>query len=134
MFNKKKKHFKQMKEDMQLLIWEQEFTRYKALEQREEKRQEFDAQKSAIQLYKDKYKKEKKAGNLSKDELARIDDQKVVAEKKVVDLGEELHKLDGDIYGLKPSEVLPMGKNGIEQKITALHELCETLEVYISKL
>ena len=116
------------------MIWDNEFKRYKMKENREEMRQDYDNKKAHVQMLIDKYKLEKKKGKLNKDELARIDDDKVRAEADIETLKDYMSASDRGIYGCEPGKDFPEGFNGQEQLIEGLHEIIEMLTDYMKQL
>lgn len=139
-FTKEYKYFKKKKKSVQVMIWDNEFKRYKTLEVREEIRADYDAKKSQIKMLEDRITKEnkrtkkKEKGCLTVDEIARIEDDKTRANADLDRLKAHMKEIDQGIYGCKPCEEHPDGFNGVEQLIESLHEIIGMLNDYVKNV
>lgn len=129
----KKKFFKEKIKSVKCKLWDQEFALYKQKENREEMRMDYDNKKAHILLLEDKYKKAKKEGKLNKDDLARIDDDKVRGEAALKDIEGYMKEADIGMYGCKPCPEHPEGFNGQQQLIEGLRSLLEMYNEYLKK-
>jgi hypothetical protein len=131
--SKEYKYFKRKLQGVYYAILDHEFKRFKTLEIREEIRQEYDNIKARIALLQNKKEEEAKKG-LPKNELARIDDEIVLAEAERDRFEKQIKGLDREVYGAKPSADEPNGFDGIEQTLESFHELEQMLKDYIKRL
>ena len=123
-----KRYMKQKLEGVKQMLWDLEFKKFKSLQIREEVRMTYDSLKAKLlglegTIKIQKELKEGAEGKLSKDEAAKLDDQKVLMERDIKRYEEQMTQIDTDVFGLKPSAENPNGANGIEQQIDSLQEL-----------
>lgn len=95
--NPKKKYFNQMLADADKVIYDLEFKKYCAMNEREVVRRQYDN----VQMM-----------------LANgTEEQKKEATKTLTDLQKELEAIDGSILGSAPTEKLPNGAQGIDNSL-----------------
>ena len=141
MFNKKKKYFKEKLSGVVKMIWDFEFKRQKTRMIREEVRQEYDRQKSAFAVLTAKIARERseqeaigKENVMKPEDVARLDDQRVLMERDISRFEQQMKALDLEIDGSKPTGEYPDGVQGINHQLDALHELEGMLKEYIKTL
>ncbi len=162
--NKEKKYFKQKLEGVQKMLWDMEFKIQKTRMIREEIRQEYDNLKSKLNVLEAQLKsqsetpilkkevapenpisenkvvltaeqeKEETVRLKAKEELARLEDNKVILDKEIEKKIEQMKALDIEINGSKQTNEYPEGVQGITQYIDNLQELKLMLKEYIKKL
>lgn len=110
MFNKKKQHFTKSLADLNTVIWESEFMRYKTLYTREQLRQEHDLAVEAIARI-------SASPDLDKNEETKKD--KELSELRLKSITEQMTSID--------NEQIP----GIDAKIQGLQELKPLIEKFI---
>ena len=125
-----------MREGVQKMIWDYEFKREKSLMIREEVRQQYDNFSQKLHLIETRLKaeKEKEKSEISKDELARIEDQKVILEKEIEKCKGQMSKIDIDVNGLPPCAQEPEGLVGHNETIESLRELLGMVKTYIRRI
>ncbi len=133
MFNKKKKFFQEKLDGVHKMIWDFEFKRFKSLEIREEVRMQYDNLKSKIQMLDDRIKVEKEADKLTKDEMARLEDEKVILERDRDRYQAQMVQIDSDVHGVKASAGIE-AMSGIDDQLESLQELKGMLKAYIKTL
>lgn len=131
--SKEYKYFKRKLQGVAYAILDHEFKRYKTLEIREEIRQVYDNAKARIALLQNKKEEEAKKG-LPKEDLAKIDDEILLAETERDRLEKQIKGLDKEVYGAKPTAEEPNGYDGIEQTLESFHELEQMLRDYMKNL
>ena len=134
MFNEQKKYFKQKLNGVKKMIWDLEFKRHKTREIREEVRVEYDTTKSRLSSIELQIKEQTEKPTLDKGEIARLDDTKVLMEKKIKDFEVQMSDLDTEIIGTKSNDRYPEGLVGINDQLEALRELITMLNKYIKTL
>lgn len=137
MFNKQKGYFKKKLKGIQSMIWDLEFKRFKTLYVREQIRQEYDQCRSRMEILLTNIKMGEEPGGLKeKDpgEFARLDDDKVRLEKDIERKLAQMKSLDIEVQGSKATAELPEGHQGINETITALHELIQVTKDYLKQL
>jgi septal ring factor EnvC (AmiA/AmiB activator) len=112
MFNNKKKYFKAMLSDIEKAIWEVEFRKFTAMNEREAIRRQYDQAQDALTRM--KAQPTPKEG-LTEKQKSEID----LAERYVAQLTRELKAIDDTIVGGQPSEELPNGAEGLDSKLKA---------------
>lgn len=119
MFNKKKQFFNKMLADIQKLIWNQEFKRFKALAVREQLRREYDQATDALNRI-----------NAQPDnEQAKKD--KPMVEQKVNQLKGQIDDMDMRLNGVVPNENNPEGLIGITQELESSIEMREYIKAFV---
>jgi hypothetical protein len=111
MFNQKKKYFKGMLNDADKVIWDLEFKKFTALNERETGRRQYDQLSDALARITAQLENNK-------------DDEKLLAEKAEVeknikDTQSYIDSIDATISGGAPSETMPNGAEGIDSKLSA---------------
>lgn len=134
MFNKQKKYFKDKYDSIQKMIWDFEFKREKSKMIREEIRVEYDNNKSRLELLEAQIKSQAEKPTMSKDDIARLDDDKVKIEKDIERYKNQMKDIDLEIDGSQPTEELPNGQIGINHQLDSLRELLIMVKEYIKKL
>ncbi len=134
MFNKQKKYFERKLDGVQKMIWDLEFKRFKTLEIREEVRQEYDSVRSKLSVLETQIKAQKETPTMEKGEIARLDDTKVLFDKDIEKLKEQMKGLDIEVDGSKKTNEFPEGYQGITQQLEALRELQVMLKDYIKNI
>jgi hypothetical protein len=118
MFNKKKQYFKKMQDDIQRVIWNQEFKRFKALAVREQLRREYDQAADAFTRI-----------NAQPDnEQAQKD--KPVVEQKITQLKGQIDDMEVRLNGVLPTETSE-GLIGITQELESSIELREYIKAFV---
>lgn len=116
MFNAKKKYFKGMLADADRVIYDLEFKKFTALNEREVIRKEYDR---------------------AQDALARATAQKSEDVEAITAHIEKLKKdmdaVEATIIGGQPSELLPNGAEGIDNKLKAWVERREYIKAFIRR-
>lgn len=128
----KKEHFKSKLEGTQKMVWDLEFKKFKTAEIREDVRKEYDYMQSRIDTINKSIQDFPK--NKDKAERARLEDDKVRAERDLGRLKGQIEHLDLDIKGSKPTNQYPDGVSGIEDQINSISELTKMLKNWIKKL
>lgn len=123
MFNKKKKYFQTMLAEMQKVIWDLEFKKFKTMQVRENNRRQYDRASDALQ----RVTVESNAKPENKELLA----QKENIERSVTNIKAEIDTMDQMISGAEPSEINPEGVEGITQKLDSFVELKGYLQRFI---
>lgn len=113
MFNPKKKYFNAMLNDASKIIWDLEFKKFTAMNERELVRRQLD-QASQFQ---------------PKDE-----DEKKALEKRISDIKKELDAIDGTVLGSAPTELLPNGAKGIDNSLTEWVNRREYIKSFIATI
>ena len=128
----KKMHFQQKLEGTKKMLYDLEFKRFKTQELREGIRVEYDSMKQRVAGYAEQIKNWPKDGK--EDELKRLEDQKVLAERDVKNLEGQIAGLDLEVNGSKPTNQYPEGVTGVNQQIDSMRELNEMLRDWIKSL
>lgn len=134
MFNWKKKYFNKKIRGVECMIEDLIFKRFKTLEIREEIRQEYDNAKSRLAALDEQIKQEKEKPTLEEGEAKRLDDKKVLLEKDIERLENQMKGLDLEVVGTRPSNEYPEGVTGINETLDSLRELLGMLRTYIKTL
>lgn len=132
--NPKYKYFIKKNRGVQFMIYDQEFKRFKALEIREEVRQDYDRMKARLETLDGMIAKESEAGGLKEtnvDEFKRLEDNKVLLEKDIQERVNSMNDIDAEINGTKPSMENPNGSHGINQLLDSLRELQGLIKNYV---
>lgn len=127
-----KSHFKGKLQGTQKMLWDYQFKKFKTLEIRESIRQEYDFMKSRLATLDGQISQFPEDGN--KDEKARLDDQRALAQRDADRLEKQLQALDLEVYGSKPTNQYPEGVIGIEDNIKSIIELIEMIKNHLKKL
>lgn len=130
MFNSKQRYFDKKLKAIKFMVMDLEFKRYKVADQREQSRQQYDDLRGRMANLDDQIKKETETPTLDKDERARLDDQKVVFERDIQRLKENMDGFDLEIHGTGASSQYPDGVQGINQQIGVLRDLAELIVEY----
>lgn len=134
MFNKQKTYFEKKLVGVQNMIWDLEFKRFKTLEIREEVRQNYDANRSKLEVLQTHIAAEKDKPTMSQDEIKRLEDQEVLL-KRDIDRGvAQMAGLDADVQGAPGTSENPEGVQGINEQLEALRELQGMVREYIKGL
>lgn len=128
MFNTQKKYFKKKIDGVQRMLWDLGFKRYKSEEIREEIRQAYNVLKTKLDNLEEKIK------NAKSENLAGLQDKKIIMERDLKRYEDQMKGIDLDIFGSKPTSEYPEGIQGIDQQIDALIELREMIKEYIKIL
>lgn len=134
MFNQKKKFFKKKLRGLQIMIWEREFQRFEKRKMREDIRVEYDNLKTKLDVLNTQIKSEKDKPTMSKDEAARLDDQKLLTEKDLKRYEELMRGLDVECEGTKPTEEYPEGAQGLTGELDSLRAAQLLVKQYIKNL
>ena len=127
MFNRKKKYFEAMVTDAEKVIWDLEFKKYTALGERETTRRQYDQGVDAL----NRLGAQLNNPNLSKDDKANLEVQKESVIKTVNDLKKHLDAIDGTVVGSAPTELLPDGAEGIDNKLKSWVQRREYIKGFI---
>jgi len=131
---KQKRYFKRKLQAVQCAIYDLEFKRFKTLEIREGIRKEYDQLRSRLEILSTQIKAESEPGKMKdtdKDNFGRLEDQKVLLEKDVEKMKNQMAGLDIEVHGSKPVPDLPEGHNGQTQQLDGLRELVSMIREYI---
>ena len=131
LFNWKRRYFKRKLHGVECMIEDLLFKRFKTREIREEIRQEYDNLRSKLDVLDAKIKSQKDKPTMEKEEIARLDDQKVLIERDIERYLSQMKSLDLEIMGSKPTAEYQDGVQGINQQLDSLQELVEMLRSYI---
>lgn len=134
MFNQKKKYFKKKLEGVVKMIWDLEFKKFKTLEIREDVRMEYDQIKNKLVMLEEQIAAQKANPTLSKDEIARLDDNKVLLERDLERYLNQIKGMDLDVAGSAATAEMPEGHQGINQQLDSLYELKGMVKEYIKTL
>lgn len=134
MFNKQKTYFKKKAVGVQNMIWDLEFKRFKTLEIREEIRQNYDANRSKLEVLQTQIASQKDKPTMPADEIKRLDDQEVILKRDVERGLAQMADLDAEVQGANGTSENPAGVQGINQQLEALRELQVMLKDYIDGL
>ncbi len=137
MFNTQKSYFKKKLKAIDFMVWDLAFKKFKSRQFREQLRDECVGLKSRLEILNETIKKEELPGGLKEkdvDNFKRLEDQKVVLERDIKRLEDNMAQLDGEITGLKPSPENPEGFQGLNGQIEALHDLKGFVKEYIKTL
>jgi hypothetical protein len=120
--NKKKSYFDDMIKDANRVIWDLEFKKYTALNEREVIRRQYDQAQDAL-------------GRIGA-QLIKGPDEKIEAEKKTIEahvenLKKEMDAVEATIIGGAPSELLPDGAEGIDNKLKTWVQRRELIKGFI---
>ena len=120
---------------MEKMIEDEQFSRYKTIELKEEVRQEYDQEQSRLSLLDGRIKdKDKTIKEIGEGEYARLEDEKARGEVKINKLKEEMDTLTQKVEGSKPTNEHPAGVIGNNQTIEKLHDLINYVKIYIGDL
>ncbi len=133
-FNKQRKYFKKKLEGVQKMIWDLQFKREKTLVIREEIRQEYDNLKAKLHNLDGQIKSQKETPTMKQEEIARLDDQKLILDKDIERKLNLMKSLDLEVNGTKPTNEYPDGVDGVNQTLDSLRELQKMLRDYIKKI
>lgn len=131
LFNWKKKYFRDKMRSVEKMILDLEFSKFKKAELREEVRQMYDNKKAQLMALEQLIASEKTVPTMSKDEAARLDDDKVLIEKDINTHKDQMVVLDVEIRGQAPTNDNPEGIQGINSQIEAFRELVIMIRDYI---
>lgn len=134
LLNWKWRYFKKKLRGVEKMIADFEFKRFKTLEIREEIRQEYDQSKARLEVLNTQIKQQQEKPTMEKDEIARLDDRKVLLERDIKKFEDQLKGLDLEVYGCAPNQDYHDGVQGINQQLDALRELVVMLKNYIKEL
>jgi predicted translin family RNA/ssDNA-binding protein len=134
MFNERKKHIKDRITALKRGLWDLELEKFTALNLREDTRQEYDQAKSRLSLLQAKIDSEKTSPTMEKGDIARLDDDKVRAEKEVERLQNKLRDFDIYIQGSKPCEAYREGVQGLNDKIDSARSMIAMAANYHKQL
>lgn len=122
MFNEKKKYFVGMLKDSEKVIWDLEFKKFTALNEREVVRRQYDQAQDALSRVNSTLE-------IKKDEKA--EEEKKAIEAHIEKLKKEMDAVDATIVGGAPSELLPNGAEGIDNKLKTWVERREYIKSFI---
>jgi hypothetical protein len=125
-FNKKQ-YFLDMVLDAEKVIADLEFKKYTALGERETTRRQYDQGVDAL----NRLGAQLNNPNLSKDDKANLEAQKESVIKTVNDLKKHLDAIDGTVVGSAPTELLPDGAEGIDNKLKSWVQRREYIKGFI---
>lgn len=129
-----KKYNEQKIIDTQCAVYDWQFKKFKNRIERERYRVEYDNMKAKNEALIQLMATQAKTPTMPKDEIARLDDEKVKMEKAIKDLEGNMKTMDDELNGVTPSSENPAGSPGIEQMIEALRDLKEVYKGYIKIL
>lgn len=115
MFNKKKRYFEEMLKDADKVIWDLEFKKYTALNEREVIRRQYDQAQDA----------------LARATASKSEDVEAIT-KHIEQLKKEMDAVEGTIIGAQPSELLPNGAEGIDNKLKSWVTRRECIKGFIT--
>lgn len=135
----KKKYFKEKAANVQKMLWDYEFKKFKSLEIREGVRMDYDGIRARMEILSKQIAEqaampEGTPGKLTKDEAARLDDQKVIFERDLVRYEAQMKQIDSDVFGVKPSNEAPDGVSGLDDQLDSLQQLKSMIKIYIKTL
>lgn len=119
-FNKKR-YFQEMLVDSQKVIADLEFKKFTAMSERESARRQYDQMQDALARMKAKEPKDEK-----------LEGEIATAEKNLKDLESYMKNIDETITGGAPSEALPNGAEGIDNKLTSWVRRREFIKSFIT--
>lgn len=122
MFNTKKKYFRKMLQDADRVIWDLEFKKFTALNEREVTRRQYDQAQDALARITQSLKGKK-------DE--KVEAEKASVEKYISDTKKHLDAVDATIAGGAPSELLPDGAEGLDNKLKQWADRREYIKRFI---
>lgn len=125
-FNKKK-YFTQLAADAAQVIADLEFKKFAAQHERETARRQYDQHQDAMSRIEARLK-----GNPSKEETDKLNTEKASIEKNIKDIKGYMDSIDATIYGGQPSELLPDGSEGIDNKLKSWATRQELIKKFIS--
>mgnify|MGYP001579821389 FL=1 len=128
----RKGHFKGKLDGVSKMIWDLEFKVFKTREIREDIRQEYDFMVSRVDNFDKTIASWPEKGDAG--ELARVKDQKVLAERDRDRLLAQVKQLDAEISGMKPTNENPDGAIGITEQIDSMRELQTMLKDFIKSI
>lgn len=128
MFNAKKKYFNAMVADAEKVIWDLEFKKFTALQEREVTRRQYDQGQDALA----RINAQLQNPSLDKDTKEHLEGQKAGVEKTLGDLMTHMKNIDGVISGAAPSEQLPEGAEGIDNKLSSWVQRREYIKSFIA--
>jgi hypothetical protein len=111
------------------MILDLQFKRYKTREVREEIRAQYDSHQARLASVLDRLKLE-----LSKEDKAALEDQKVLLERDSERYKKQIDALDIEVNGAAPSNDFPEGVQGINSQIESLEELKLMLRDYYTQV
>lgn len=120
--------------ETQNLIWDWQFKRFKNRVERERYRVEYDNLKHKTEAVEVQIKEQTEKPTMSKDERARLDDEKVRMAADIKKYEASMKQCDDDLHGTKPTMENPGGNPGIETMIDALRDLKEVYRAYTKSL
>lgn len=110
------------------------FKRHKTREIREQIRQECDNNKARLSSIDEQIKIQKESPTMEEGEIKRLDDNKVILEREISRLEQQVRGLDLEVEGSKPTEEFHDGLEGINHQIDALYELKGMIKNYLKEL
>ena len=134
MFNWKKKYLKDKLRGVEKMIVDLEFKRFKVGEMREDLRKEYDNLQSKLDVLNSQITSQKDKPTMEKGDIARLDDQKVIIDRDIVRLKEQMDYLQVEVVGAKPTAENHEGVQGVNQQLDALRELKIMIKEYIGQI
>lgn len=129
MFNAKRKYFKTMLRDTEKVIWDLELKKYTALQEREVTRRQYDQGADALS----RLDAQLQNPQLTKEQKAQLEANRTATQKTVNDLKKHIDNIDGVISGAPPSESLPDGAEGIDNKLSSWVQRREYIKNFITR-
>lgn len=126
--NPKKKYFKDMQTDANRVIWDLEFKKFTALNEREVIRKQYDQAQDALARI-----NAVSLDGKTKEEVEAITNEKKVIEAHIANLKSDLDAVEATIVGGQPSEKLPNGAEGIDNKLKVWVERREYIKAFIQR-
>lgn len=134
LFNWKYRYFYKKIKGMKRMIEDEKFSRFKTFELREEVRQEYDQERARLAAIDLRIKnKAETIKNIGEGEFKKIEDEKVLSEKRIEALKNEMTILTEKTEGSKPTNQHPEGLIGNTQTIEKLYELIDYVRAYINR-
>ncbi|MEK7180258.1 MAG: hypothetical protein AAB706_02180 [Patescibacteria group bacterium] len=134
LFNWKYRHFKTKIRSVERTIEDLNFKRFKIAEIREEVRKEYDNLKAKLAATEQEIKKQAENLTAPKEEVARLEDQKIVLTRDTERKLAQLKEFDLEISGCKPNQDYQDGRQGINDQLGALQELKQMLIEYVKEI
>lgn len=123
MFNKKKDYFAAMVADADKVLWDLEFKKFTALNEREVIRRQYDQAQDAFSRI--------SAQLLDAGKNDKLEEEQKAIETRVKSLKKEMDAVDATIAGGQPSELLPNGAEGIDNKLHSWSQRREYIKAFI---
>jgi len=108
--------------------------RFKTLEIREQIRQECDNHKARLESLVQQIKNQTETPTMEEGEIKRLEDNKVILEREINRLTQQMRGLDLDVEGSKPTEEFQNGLEGINHQVDALYELKQMIKAYFKQI